>query len=181
MPPTPFPFSPAFRLACGLWLGLTALPAEAAVCRSRDFTCELPGPWTLQRLPPLGHAPRQLQRWEFSRTLHGRRLRIDLELDRSERLGKYPVRDARGAATRLATALRFDEYAWGELKVKGAPGFYESWRAQLPGKPRFRVWAAHFFHAGARVRAGAVADAGEPAALAERDLQSLLRSWTWLR
>jgi hypothetical protein len=160
-------------------VALQTAVAHAATCRSGEFVCALPAPWQLKSLPPLGKAPRQLRRWEFSRTVAGSSARITLELDRSEPLGKYPVRHGREAAARLAATFGYEGYAWGDLRVKGAPGFYESWTAQLPGKPRFQVWAAHMFRRGARVRIGAVGDAGSGAAIAQQDARTLLQSWSW--
>jgi hypothetical protein len=179
--------TPALKTAAAvaaLTLTLTAdalCPAEAqaATCSSGEFTCSLPAPWQLSPLPPLGRAPRHLRRWEFTRQVGRGPVRITLELDRSEPLGKYPVRQGRETAARLAATFGYEGYTWGDLRVKDSPGFYESWTAQLPGKPRFQVWAAHMFRRGARVRVGAVGDVGAGATAAQQGAVALLHSWHW--
>ncbi|MEB3223482.1 MAG: hypothetical protein VKS61_15520 [Candidatus Sericytochromatia bacterium] len=171
-----FTFLAVLPLAAGPSL---AAQGPQATCRSGEFSCTLPAPWQVRALPSMGKAPRLLRRWEFSRPIGGSEARISVELDRTEPLGKYPVRQGRETAARLAAAFSYEGYGWGDLRVKDAPGFYESWTAQLPGKPRFQVWAAHVFRRGARVRVGAVGDLGPAATIAQRDARSLLGSWTW--
>ncbi|MEB3285675.1 MAG: hypothetical protein VKN33_10355 [Candidatus Sericytochromatia bacterium] len=135
--------------------------------------------WEIHALPPLGRAPRDLKRWEMLPRGSARKHRIDIEIDRTEPLERFPVRAARGEAHRLAQKLGYQNYSQRELLLKGAPGFYESWTAQPPSQAKFQVFAAHAFYRGAHIRIAAIAKSEESANAAERDLHQLLSRWAW--
>ncbi|MEB3196004.1 MAG: hypothetical protein VKP62_02265 [Candidatus Sericytochromatia bacterium] len=154
-------------------------PALAANVETVAFRFVLPTGYQLKALPDLGKAPRLLKQWELTREFGRQRLRIDIEWDRSEVPTKYPVRESRLRARRVAEALRYQNYHCRDLMLKGAPGFYDTWTAQVPPKPRFCVTAAQAFRHGARIRIAAIAEPGEGAYVVRTDLHALLNSWAW--
>jgi hypothetical protein len=158
-------------------------PAEAALAihRAPDFAFTIPAGWKLKKLPTLGKPPRDDRRVELSRKVAGGRATIEVEADRTEKpAGKYPVRDARTAAGRVAATFGFSGYQAVDLVVKKAPGFYETWTvSQVPGRAPFRVVAAHFFRGGTHYRVGAVTPLGDDALAGEKALRAILASWRW--
>lgn len=155
-------------------------PAAAqAPYRTRDFQIAVPAGWKLSTLAPLGKPPKELRRWEIISPQVKKHLRIDIEVDRSENPGKFPVRDAKTRAARLAKKLGYRDYQQRELSLKGAPGFYETWRAEIAHQPKFRVFAAHSFHKGAHVRVAAIAHRSSAEPDAEKALHELLSAWKW--
>lgn len=146
-----------------------------------DFSFGVPFGWRLKKLPTTGKPPRETRRVELWRDVENGRATIEVEADRSEPLtGKFPVRDARAAAGRVAATFGFGQYRVVDLQVKRAPGFYESWVVtEVPGRAPFRVVAAHFFRHGTRYRAGAVTPLGDDQLAGEKALRAVLKSWRW--
>lgn len=146
-----------------------------------DFRFGVPSGWRLKKLPTTGKPPRETRRVELWRDVENGRATIEVEADRSEVLtGKFPVRDARVAAGRVAATFGFREYRVVDLQVKQAPGFYETWVVtEVPGRAPFRVVAAHFFRRGTHYRAGAVTPLGDDQLAGEKALRAVLKSWRW--
>ena len=149
--------------------------------RQPDFSFAVPAGWRYRKLPSTGQPPRHTRRVELWREVDNGRASIEVEADRSEPIaGRFPVREARDAAGRVARTFGFGQYAVVDLQVKAAPGFYESWVvSEVPGRAPFRVVAAHFFRGGTRYRVGAVTPLGDDVALGERGLRQVLSSWRW--
>lgn len=154
---------------------------QPAFHRQPDFSFAVPAGWRLHKLPSTGKPPRETRRLELWRVVDNGRATIEVEADRSEPLtGKFPVRDARRAAERVAETFGFRQYRVVDLQVKQAPGFYESWVVmEVPGRAPFRVVAAHFFRGGTHYRAGAVAPLGDDQLAGEKALRAVLSSWRW--
>jgi hypothetical protein len=153
--------------------------AAQTLHRTRDFQFAVPSGWKLVTLPPLGKPPRELRRWEIVSPQVKQTVRIDIEVDRSENPGKFPVRDAKIRASHLAQKLGYQQYRQQELSLKGVPGFYETWLAEVPPQPKFRVFAAHSFHKGAHVRVAAIANPASAESIAEKALHQVLSGWKW--
>lgn len=149
--------------------------------RQPDFSFAVPTGWRLHKLPSTGKPPRETRRVELWKVVDNGRATIEVEADRSEPLtGKFPVRDARRAAERVAETFGFRQYRVMDLQVKQAPGFYESWVVmEVPGRAPFRVVAAHFFRGGTHYRAGAVTPLGDDQLAGEQALRAVLSSWRW--
>jgi hypothetical protein len=144
------------------------------------FGFTVPARWTMQPLPALGNWPKAIRRWELSLALQGGRAKIDVEADKTEDYArKGALLETRAGAAATAESFGFKAYRNIELTVKQAPGFYESWTAQIPGNAPFSVFAAHFLRGGIHYRLGAVAPVGDDAPIAEKALHDILGSWRW--
>lgn len=144
------------------------------------FGFTVPARWTMKPLPALGKWPKAIRRWELSLPLQGGRAKIDVEMDKTEDYArKGALLETRAVAAATAENFGFGGYQNVELTVKRAPGFYESWTAQVPGGAPFKVVAAHFLRGGVHYRLGAVAPVGDDAPIAEQALRGILSSWTW--
>ncbi len=154
---------------------------QPAFHRAPDYSFAIPAGWKLHKLPSTGKPPRETRRLELWKQVDNGRATIEVEADRSEGItGKFPVRDARVTAARVAATFGFGQYKAVDLQVKHAPGFYESWVVtEVPGRAPFRVVAAHFFRGGTRYRAAAVTPLGDDQLAGEKALRAVLASWRW--
>lgn len=150
-----------------------------AIHQTSDFQLTLPSGWTARALPGLGKAPHDLRRWELTAPTRIQGATFDVEVDRTENLGRFPIKEARARAEHLARKLSYQNYQQRELTLKGAPGFYETWTAQVPNRPKFRVFAARTFYRGAHIRIAAVESPASVSGRVEAELHQLLSRWRW--
>lgn len=179
-------FHPFLRVTATLSLLTSFTPlcggaSAQTIHQTADFHLPLPAGWKVRSLPSIGKAPRDLRRWELLPPARPAPATFDIEVDRTENLGRFPVKVARTRAQRLAQKFGYQQYRQQGLLLKGAPGFYEAWIAETSDRPKFRVYAAVAFYKGAQVRIAAVESPASETNHVEAELHRLLSRWAWKR